>query len=62
MGDGDQLVSYSIQGTEDIKSLSPRACFDKQAFKAPQKSQIGTEDKMRCIPKENSPFACFCLL
>jgi len=52
MGDG-------IECTQDIETLPSGTWFDKQAFKAPQKSQIGTQDKMGGIDKENGSFACF---
>ena len=62
MGDGDQLMGDGIEGTEDIEALPPGTGFAKQAFKAPQKAERGTEDKMRGIDKENGSLTDFCLL
>jgi hypothetical protein len=55
-------MSHSIKSTEDIESLPSRTRFDKQSLKAPQKSQVGTQDKMSRIDKENGPLSGFCFL
>jgi hypothetical protein len=35
--------------------------LDKQPLKAPQKTEIGTQDKMRGIDKEDGSLTRFCL-
>ena len=50
-----------IQGTEDIKSLSPRGGIDKESLKAPEEAEKRLQDNMRCIDIGNvasSPWSC----
>ena len=38
-----------IQGTEDIKSLSPRGGIDKESLKAPEESEKRLQNNMRRV-------------
>ena len=49
IGHRHHFMRDRIQGTEDIKSLSPRGGIDKESLKAPEEAEKRLQDNMRCI-------------
>ncbi len=49
IGNRHHFMRDRIQGTEDIKSLSPRGGVDKEPLKAPEESEKRLQNKMRRV-------------
>jgi hypothetical protein len=57
VGNGQQFMGDRIEGSQDIKTFSPRWSFDEQATHRPEIAQQGRQDKMGGIHKKDGSCA-----